>query len=127
MYKKRILIIDDEKNFCRLVKMNLEETGKYEVKTESQGSCGLAVAKKFKPDLILLDLLMPDMPGEELASQIREDESVKDIPIVFLTAVATKEETTARGGIIGGHPFVAKPVSRDELITCVEENIRKPR
>lgn len=125
MEKKKILIIDDEEDFTKIVKLNLEETGKYEVRTENRGSNGFPAAKEFKPDLILLDILMPDMGGGEVAYRLKEDKSVKNIPIVFLTAVVTKEETTSHGGIIGGHPFIAKPVNAEKLIDCIEENIGK--
>ena len=63
MYKKRILIIDDEKDFCRLVKMNLELMGDFEVDIATNGKRGIFLAKKTKPDLVLLDILMPGMDG----------------------------------------------------------------
>ncbi|MFC1698726.1 two-component system response regulator [Candidatus Omnitrophota bacterium] len=122
--KKKILIIDDEEAFTKLVKLNLERTEKYQVKTEKQGSRGLAAVKRFKPDLILLDVLMPEVGGGTVFAQIKEDESLKDIPVVFLTAAARKEEVSSRGGAIGGHPFIAKPVSKKKLIACIEQNIR---
>lgn len=125
MSKKKILIIDDEENFTKIVKLNLEETSKYEVRTENKGSFGLAAAKKFNPDLILLDILMPDMEGSEVAFQIKNDEDTKNIPLVFLTAVAKKEEVKASSGVIGGYPFIAKPVSVEELIDCIKKNISK--
>ena len=123
MEKKRILIIDDEEDFTEIVKFNLEKTGKYEVRTEDKGINGLAAVRAFRPDLILLDILMPDMNGSDVAIQIKNDESVKDIPIVFLTAVMTKEEVASYGEVIGGHPFIAKPVSVESLIDCIEKYI----
>ncbi len=125
MEKKKILIIDDEEDFIKLVKLNLEETGRYEVRVENKGVQGLAAVQAFKPDLILLDLLMPDMEGSEVAYQIKNDSKVKNIPIVFLTAAATKEEAGSGGGIIGGHAFIAKPVETKELIACIEKNINR--
>lgn len=127
MERKKILIIDDEENFLKLVKLNLEKTGEYEVRVENKGAQGLAAAQAFKPGLILLDIVMPDMDGGEVCFQIENDENTKNIPIVFLTVIVTKKETGSKGSIIGGHPFIAKTVSRDELIACIEENIRKPR
>ncbi len=85
----------------------------------------LAVAKEFRPDLILLDVIMPGMSGGDVAFRIKQDVSLKNTPIVFLTAAATKEDTTSREGTIGGHPFLSKPVSVKDLIACIEENIRK--
>lgn len=125
MEKKKVLIIDDEEGFTRMVKLNLELTGRYTVRTENKGAQGLVAAKQFKPDLILLDIIMPDMEGSDVASQLKEDIDVKDIPIVFLTAVVTKEETDTTCGVIGSHPFIAKPVSLKELISCIDKNIGK--
>jgi CheY-like chemotaxis protein len=125
MSKKKILIIDDEENFTRLVKLNLERTEKYEVKTENKGLQSLVAAKEFKPDLILLDILMTDMEGGEVAYQLKQNEETRNIPIVFLTAVIRKEEVKSGSSIIGGHPFIAKPVTVEELIDCIEKNIIK--
>ncbi len=117
--KKRILLIDDEPSFTRMLKLNLEETGAYEVRTENRGKQGLAAAREFKPDLILLDVIMPGMDGGDVASEIQTDENLKNAPIVFLTAVAKKKDA----GIIGGRPFIAKPVTVKEVIDCIEKNL----
>lgn len=119
--KKKILIVDDEEDFTCLVKLNLEATGRYEVMTEKFGREGVASARRFKPDLMLLDIIMPDMEGTEVARRLRADKETKDIPIVFITAAITKEEAKSKGGIPGGHPYIAKPVGLDELITCIEK------
>ena len=63
MSRKRILVIDDEASFTRNLKLNLEETGEYEVREENKGTEGLTAAREFRPDLILLDVIMPDMAG----------------------------------------------------------------
>jgi len=121
--KKKVLVIDDEDNFLKLVKLNLEQTGKYEVRVEDKGSQGLSAAQEFKPDLIFLDIMMPDVSGEEVIRQLKADPNVKSIPVVFLTAIVTKDDSSSRGGVIGGHPFIAKPVSVEELVDCIEKNI----
>jgi len=122
--KKRILIIDDEESFTELVKMNLEATGRYEVRAENEGALGLIASKQFKPDLILLDLIMPDKGGGEVSGELESDEATKNIPIVFLTAIMTKDEANARGGFISGHKVIAKPVTAEQLIDIIEMNIR---
>lgn len=122
MGKKRVLIVDDEQDFTKVVKMNLEATGKYEVMAQNKGSLCLAAAKEFKPNLILLDLLMPDLEGGEVAYQLENDEETKNIPVVFLTAVAKKDEVKGDSGLIGGHVFLAKPVTLQELIDCIDGN-----
>ncbi|MFH0797339.1 MAG: response regulator [Candidatus Omnitrophota bacterium] len=125
MAKKKILVIDDEKNFTQLVKLNLEETDKYEVKTENKGAQGLNAARVFQPDLILLDIVMPDMEGSDVAFQIKSDAQTRHIPIVFLTAIMRKEESDSLGGIKVGETYcaaLAKPVNIEELIACIEKN-----
>ena len=121
--KKKILIIDDEKDFTAMVKLNLEGTGKYEVMEENKGVNGVAAARQFNPDLILLDLLMLDMEGSEVASRLEKDASVKDIPIVFLTAMIAKKEVEDKRDI-KGRVFVAKPVDSEKLINVIEKNIK---
>ncbi|MFH1846122.1 MAG: response regulator [Candidatus Omnitrophota bacterium] len=122
MAKKRILVIDDEKGFTELVEEVLLDAGKYEVRIVNSAHHAVAAAKEFFPQLILLDLMMPEMDGADVAEKIKKDESIKDIPIVFLTAMVTSEETEI--GTIGGHKFLAKPVGIRELMSCVEQNIR---
>lgn len=125
MEKKKVLIIDDEEGFTQMVKLNLEAIDRYEVRIENKATLGLTAAKAFKPDLILLDIIMPDMQGSEVAERLKEDNSTKAIPIVFLTAVITREETEASDGVIAGHSFLAKPVELKDLIDCIEKNINK--
>jgi len=125
MEKKKILVIDDEVDFTKTLKLNLDSCGKYEVLTENNGSNALAVVRAFKPDLVLLDIMMPGLDGGEIAYQIESDESINYTPIVFLTAAVTKEEvTSSKKGSIGGHVFIAKPVSFEDLLLCIEANIR---
>jgi len=124
MNKKRILIVDDEVSFTRLVKLNLEQAGDYEVRTESNGALAVSAAMAFKPDLILLDNIMPDLDGGDVIARLKSNASLKDIPVVFLTATVRKQEVDARGGVIGGFPFVAKPVTVSALVVCIEENLK---
>lgn len=125
MEKRKILIVDDEKTFTQMVKLNLEAAGKYEVMTENKGGNALIAAKQFHPDLILLDIVMPDMEGSVVAEQLLGDDLVKDIPIVFLTALVTQKEIGTSYTFIGNHPYIAKPVSTNDLINCIEKNLRK--
>ncbi|KPJ90942.1 MAG: histidine kinase [Gammaproteobacteria bacterium SG8_15] len=118
--KKRILVVDDEPALTRMVKLNLERTGNYEVRTENQGSMALQAAREFKPDLMLLDVMMPDMSGDEVSAQMKEDEELSRMKYVFMTAIITKDETEAMGSNIGGNEFLAKPVKTDELIATIE-------
>ena len=124
MGKTRILLIDDEASFTHLLKVNLEETNQYEARVESRGAWALAAAREFRPDVIFLDLIMPDMDGGQVAAQIRADPQLKRIPIVFLTAIVSPWEAKNHQGMIGGCPFLAKPVSLDCVIACIEQQVR---
>ena len=121
MNKPRIMLIDDESGFANLLKLNLEETGGFEVLVEDQGTRAAAAARQFQPDLIFLDVIMPDVDGTHVAAQIRGDPSLKDTPIVFLTAIVSKSEMRTHGSIIGGNDFLAKPVDLDEVLACIEK------
>lgn len=118
--KKRILVVDDEPALTRMVKLNLERTGNYEVRTENQGRMAVPAAKEFKPDLIFLDVMMPDMGGDEVSILLKEDEELSKIKFIFMTAIVTRAETDAMGSNIGGNEFLAKPVKTDELIAAIE-------
>ncbi|MBI3615076.1 MAG: response regulator [Candidatus Omnitrophica bacterium] len=123
--KKRILVIDDEHRFTTLLRLNLEKTGFYEVRTENEGKKGLAAAQEFKPDLILMDVIMPDIDGGSVAAQIKADAAMKAVPILFLTAILTKDESRQKEGRIAGYPCVAKPVTPEDLCAVIEEHLRK--
>ena len=121
--RKRILIVDDEENFGQMVKYNLEATRHYEVKVETHASQALKDAKEFRPDIILLDIIMPEVEGSEVAHQIHADAALKDTRIVFLTATVTQEEVNFCGGKIGGQFFLAKPVGLEQLLACIQQHI----
>jgi CheY-like chemotaxis protein len=126
MEKKRILIIDDEPSFTRMVKLNLEKTGAFEVREENKATYAVAAAREFKPDLILLDVIMPTMDGGDVAAHIQNDRQLKGIPVVFLTATVSHREAGQAGLNSGGALFLAKPVSLDNLIKAINENVRPP-
>ena len=121
MDKKKILLVDDEEDFCFFVKLNLERTGKYQVFTATNGTEGIRLAKQLKPDLIFLDIAMPKMDGGRVAEILLEDESTKTIPFVFVTAVIEKDDLAKRGGKIGGRDFISKPVKLEKLIEKIEQ------
>jgi len=119
--KKKILIIDDEANLTMLVKLNLEKTGHYEVREENRALRGLAAAREFKPDLVLLDVMMPDLDGGDVLAQLKADPNLKDVPVVFLTATVLKEEVAKKGGSIGGYPFIPKPFRAEVLLDRIKK------
>ena len=126
MERKRILIIDDEPGFTRMVKLNLEKTGFFEVREENKATYAIAAAREFKPDLILLDVIMPSMDGGDIAAHMKNDRHLRDVPVIFLTATVSQREAGDGGLNSGGALFLAKPVSLENLIKCINENTRKP-
>ena len=123
--KKRILAVDDEPAFTRMIKLNLERTGRYEVRTENLGRNAIEAAREFRPDLILLDVMMPGVLGSEIAAQLQADPALRAIKFVFLTAVVTKGEALRSSGQFGGQTFVAKPISADDLCRVIEDHLRE--
>jgi CheY-like chemotaxis protein len=121
MVRKKILIVDDTKDILESVGEILKGTGLYEIRTELSSPKALSVFKEFKPDLLLLDIVMPIVDGPELAGQISADPAGRGVRIMFMTSLVTAEETHIQNGCIGGHPFIAKPVTSAELIRRVRE------
>lgn len=116
----RILLIDDEEDFCFFVKGNLEAGGQFKVLAVQNGSEGLESAKGTRPDLILLDMVMPDMSGDEVAQELARDPVLKDIPVIFLTAIVTREDIGDQNiSRIGDRYFIAKPIDTQGLIQAI--------
>lgn len=113
---KKILIIDDEEHFCRALKKGLEMKSTFQVLTATRGKEGMRLVKTQKPDLILLDIMMPGMAGTEVAEELSNDPATASIPIIFVTAIIQQNEVRRSNGVAGGRNFIAKPVIMDELI-----------
>lgn len=124
MNKKRILLVDDDVGLTQLVKMNLEECGEYEVHIENRSSQAVAAAKTFRPDLILLDYIMPGMDGGDVSSRLRDDPALQKIPVIVITALISNSETGDAGSVFrNGHIMVAKPVKLDKLKQCIDAQL----
>ena len=123
MQKKKILIIDDEVAFTEMVKLNLEATGRFVVKIENDPRTALQLAVSFFPDLILLDIIMPDIEGPDVIAMFREDPVLRDVPVIFLTATIRKNEAHEQDGLIGGRSFLAKPCSVNELVSAIDAHL----
>lgn len=116
---KRILIVDNEVDFCYFVKKNLEAVGDFEVSICSESEKALSQAEALAPDLVFLDVLMPELSGLEVESLLRSRRKTREIPIVFLTVAATPEETREESRI-EGHPVLSKPVRVSDLLRTIE-------
>src|SRR5882762_5790998 len=120
--KPRILIVDNSSQFARGARLLLDQSGKYVACTVIDPRRALETARSFKPDLVLVDLIMPQADGLEVATQLEADWALHEVPIVFVTALITPEE--ARDGRrINGHRVVPKPTRGFDLIRVVEENL----
>lgn len=114
---KKILIVDDEPQTLELLKLKLESTHAYEVFTESRGSLAVEAARKCQPDLILLDILMPDLLGSAVAAALHSDPELKHIKVVYITAMLKHDEEQHSGADI----IIGKPVSTEELVSVVDQ------
>lgn len=121
--KKKILLVDDEEALTKLIKLNLEGTGRYIVHVENQGLAALEAARAFEPDMIFLDVAMPDIEGSEVAGYLKQDALLSRVPVVFLTATVTADEVSQWGGQIGGRAFLAKPASTQQIVECIQKHI----
>ena len=121
--KRRILLVDDEVAITRALGLYLEEIGDCEVKVENTGSRAVATARQFRPDLILLDLVMPDADGADVAAQIQADPVLGATPVVFLTALVSQRETAGGSLQIAGRPFLAKPVDPDVVLSYIDRYV----
>lgn len=125
MAKARILIADDEVDLVWAIRYSLEDEG-YEVLTAYDGAQTLAVARRHRPDLIILDILMPHVDGLEICQTLRRDPSLAAVPILFLTARSTVEDIVT-GLDIGGDDYLTKPFDLKELKARVRALLRRRR
>src|SRR5688572_10345472 len=119
--KRRVLIVDDEPGFTRLLKLNLHHTGRYTAEVVNDAEEAVHVAERFAPDVVLLDVMMPGLDGSEVADRLHAVPKFRNIPIIFLTAAVKKQEVLASGGMRGGIPFVAKPIEFQEVLHHIEK------
>ena len=117
--KRRILVVDDNIEFSELLISLLGQREGYEVRVINDPAQALATARKFAPDLILLDMVMPGLDGGDVRSQFRAAPEIKDVPVIFLTSIVDQSEVDAHQGQIGGDFFLAKSVRADRLVRAV--------
>lgn len=122
MDKGKILIVDDEPDVLRTLEKRLSSSG-YSVIKASNGVDALRFAKAQQPGLILLDILMPGMDGGEVAYQLSQASETKNIPILFLTCLLSKDEELQKSAAVG-HFFLSKPYDPDGLLSEISKHIR---
>ena len=117
--KNKVLIIEDEKSICDFLAANIERHG-FKVIKAYDGLEGLEKALQEKPDLIILDLKLPKLPGEEVCRQIRKNEETANIPIIMETAKASDVDRIV-GRVIGADCYIKKPYTSQELLRHINE------
>lgn len=119
----KILVVDDDIAINELIKVNLE-LAKYQVLTAFDGVKGFAVAKQELPDLVVLDVMMPDVDGYTVAKRIRENDELKDVPILMLTALNMLQDKV-KGFDIGVDDYLVKPFEMQELLVRVKALLKR--
>lgn len=116
--KKKVLVIDDENDILLIIKSALHEEG-YDVTTANNGYDGLALAEDASPDLIILDIMMPEMDGFEVLQQLKENEKTAQIPVVILTGLSSKDKI--REALNKGIDYyIVKPFEYQDLVSKVK-------
>ncbi len=120
----KILLIDDEAGFTELVKMNLEKNGEFEVEIQNDSTKAQKTALSFRPDLILLDIVMPGMDGGDVQAQFQSDPFLSKVPIIMLTALVDSSEVSDGAVAQSGSSIVLpKPVNFPLLLRVINEAI----
>lgn len=120
MRKRKIMVVDDEKDFLKITKLNLEGTNRYEVMTLSSAKDIISQVNSFKPDVILLDLLMPALGGIEVCEMLNNDPFGKNIPVIIVSALE-KTVDKLKAHKVGVVDYLVKPIEADELISKIEK------
>ena len=123
MVKKTILVVDDEQDILDLIEYNLKKED-FNVLRAENGEKGIEIAKIHKPDLVLLDIMMPKMDGLQAVEIIRKDDDLKRTPIIFLTA-RSDEKTEIESLNKGGDDFITKPISTTKLVSRIKAVMRR--
>ncbi len=121
--RKKILVVDDERDLVELIGMNLQRNG-YEVVSAHDGGTGLDMARKQKPDLLILDVMMPGLSGQDVTRTLKADPETAGIPILMLTA-KTEETDIIVGLSMGADDYVTKPFSMKVLVARVGAVLRR--
>lgn len=116
-----MLVIDDEVAFTRMVKLNLESEGDYEVEMVNESRKAYAAANSYQPDIVLLDVVMPEVDGGDVATLIRQHPSTAHIPVIFVSAMVSRKESGSGFFESGGEHFLAKPVTTKILTHAINQ------
>jgi DNA-binding response OmpR family regulator len=124
MKNKRILMIDDDIPLTQSMRINLEDTGQFEVMIENQSSKAISTARAFKPDLIILDVVMPGLDGGDVSALLKSDPYLSNVPIIMVTALVSNDETGNESMVRSGdYLMMAKPIRFEKLLNAIEKSL----
>ncbi|MFA6610218.1 MAG: response regulator [Candidatus Omnitrophota bacterium] len=118
---KKIMMVDDDKDLCFFLKKNLEKDKDMQVTVCSESRDAVKMIKETRPDVVLLDIMMPGKSGIDIASELRNGKDTKNIPIIFLTAIIKEEEIEKHKNLIGEGYYISKPVEVEDLIKAINK------
>ncbi|MEM1441402.1 MAG: response regulator [Verrucomicrobiota bacterium] len=122
---RKVLLVDDEAGFTQLMKMNLEKSGDFEVTIENDSTQAVATARSFRPDIILLDVVMPRMDGGDVQAGLQSDPALQKVPVIMLTALVDSAELSDGAVAQSGSSVVLpKPVDLPLLLRVIEDSIK---
>lgn len=124
MAMRTILMIDDETEFCSFIKENLELRGEFDVFVATNGRDGIVIAKRVRPNIILLDIRMPEMNGFEVLKRLKRDKETMMIPVIMLSALED-EESKVTAARLFDEMYITKPVKFEELESSIQEVLKR--
>jgi DNA-binding response OmpR family regulator len=117
---KKILVVDDDRDFSFFLKKNLEKRDGYHISVCNESVNAIAAIKKLRPDLVLLDIMMPDKSGIDIAAELKSDKSLRNIPVIFLTSIIKEDELEKQKNVLGEGTYVPKVIETEKLLSIVE-------
>ena len=123
----RVLVIDDDPDALTLLKARLEHTGRFTVITATSGPEGLELARELEPELIVCDIYMPGMGGADVAAALESDDTLCDVPLLFLSALVKPDEVRLHDGRIGGWPMASKEEPIHSIVRRIDGLLHRAR
>jgi DNA-binding response OmpR family regulator len=123
----RVLVIDDDHDALALLKVRLEHTGRFKVTTADSGTSGIELAREIEPDIIVCDIYMPGESGPDVAATLAADDTLRDTPLLFLSALVKPDEIRAHGGRIGGWPMASKEETIHSIVRRIDALLQRHR
>ena len=120
----KVLIIDDDEDYSSLLVSALALHVDYEFCVENDSRLAVATARTFVPDIVLLDVDMPELDGGEIHALFKADSALKDVPVIFLTSMVLQSEVDEHHGLIGGSFYISKSAGTARLISTIAEHLR---